>query len=176
MLVLTLTETAKLVPYISSSRKSVKLYLKVKRSPKNGTMHRLTDFFQTCLDLWASAEDDVRIAAFLSVRRVASSSDESLMDLALKARYSVRSTRSWSDSPSQNTYLTLVRACKTTSAHTLPSINLMKNTASELYTMDHAASYEHGFGYIRQLAILLRNGVKAKSKVGIKYHDHDHTH
>ena len=39
---------------------------------------------QTCLDLWSSGEDDVRIAAFLSVRRVAASSDESLMDLALK--------------------------------------------------------------------------------------------
>ncbi|KAJ3557486.1 hypothetical protein NM688_g1452 [Phlebia brevispora] len=69
MLVLALTETAKLIPYITSSRKAVKVYLK------------------TCLDLWSSGEDDVRIAAFLSVRKVASSSDESLMDLALKARF-----------------------------------------------------------------------------------------
>lgn len=41
----------------------------------------------------------------------------------------------------------------------------MKNTASELYTMNHATAYQHAFGYIRQLAILLRNGLKVKSKV-----------
>ena len=32
----------------------------------------------------------------------------------------------------------------------------MKNSASELYTIDHATAYQHAFGYIRQLAILLR--------------------
>ncbi|THG99120.1 hypothetical protein EW026_g3172 [Hermanssonia centrifuga] len=133
LLILALSETAKLVPYVTSSRKAMKVYLK------------------TCLDLWSSATDDVRIAAFLSVRRLISSTDESLMDLALK-----------------NTYLTLVRACKSTSAHTLPSINLMKNSASELYTIDHAIAYQHAFGYIRQLAILLRNSLKVKSKEAYK--------
>ncbi|PSS34248.1 hypothetical protein PHLCEN_2v1714 [Hermanssonia centrifuga] len=133
LLILALSETAKLVPYVTSSRKAMKVYLK------------------TCLDLWSSAADDVRIAAFLSVRRLISSTDESLMDLALK-----------------NTYLTLVRACKSTSAHTLPSINLMKNSASELYTIDHAIAYQHAFGYIRQLAILLRNSLKVKSKEAYK--------
>ena len=65
----------------------------------------------------------------------------------------------------QNTYLTLVRSCKSTSVHTLPSINLMKNSASELFCMDHSAAYQHAFGYIRQLAIHLRNSMKVKSKV-----------
>ena len=65
----------------------------------------------------------------------------------------------------QNTYLTLVRSSKSTSVHTLPSINLMKNSASELFCMDHGAAYQHAFGYIRQLAIHLRNSMKVKSKV-----------
>ncbi|KIP01520.1 hypothetical protein PHLGIDRAFT_96910 [Phlebiopsis gigantea 11061_1 CR5-6] len=133
LLVMALEETAKLVPYVTSSRKAVKVYLK------------------TCLDLWSSAEDDVRIAAFLSVRKLASSTDSSLLDMALK-----------------NTYLTLVRACKSTSAHSLPAINLMKNSASELYTIDHSNAYQHAFGYIRQLAILLRNSMKVKSKESYK--------
>ncbi|KAI0695318.1 Noc2-domain-containing protein [Cytidiella melzeri] len=133
MLILALTESAKLLPYVTSSRKSVKVYLK------------------TCLDLWSSSEDNVRIAAFLSVRQLASATDESLMDLALKS-----------------TYLTLVRACKSTSAHILPSINLMKNSASELYTISHAMAYQHAFGYVRQLAILLRNSLKVKSKESYK--------
>ena len=68
MLRLALSETAKLVPYITSSRKTVKLYLK------------------TCLDYWSSAEDSVRIAAFLSVRRLAAATDESIVDAVLKVR------------------------------------------------------------------------------------------
>ncbi|KAI0744746.1 Noc2-domain-containing protein [Earliella scabrosa] len=133
MLRLALSETAKLVPYITSNRKTVKLYLK------------------TGLDYWSSAEDSVRIAAFLSVRRLAAATDESILDSVLKS-----------------TYLTLVRSCKSTSAHTLPSINLMKNSASELFCADHAASYQHAFGYIRQLAIHLRNSMKTKTKEAYK--------
>lgn len=41
----------------------------------------------------------------------------------------------------------------------------MKNSASEIYVFDHATAYQHAFGYIRQLAILLRNSMKVKSKV-----------
>ncbi|KAI0830150.1 Noc2-domain-containing protein [Trametes gibbosa] len=133
MLRLAFTETAKLAPYVTGSRKTVKVYLK------------------TCLSYWSSAEDNVRISAFLSVRRLAGATDESVLDLVLK-----------------NTYLTLVRSCKSTSAHTLPTINLMKNSASELFCTDHAASYQHAFGYIRQLAIHLRNSLKTKTKEAYK--------
>ncbi|KAF8869507.1 Noc2p family-domain-containing protein [Gymnopilus junonius] len=117
---LALTESAKLVPYIISSRKSVKAYLK------------------KCLELWSSGSDSIRIAAFLSVRKLAA---------ILKS-----------------TYLTLVRSSKSTSAHTLPSINLMKNSASEVFYMDHATAYQHAFGYIRQLAIHLRNSMKSRPR------------
>ncbi|KAJ3557488.1 hypothetical protein NM688_g1451 [Phlebia brevispora] len=44
----------------------------------------------------------------------------------------------------------------------------MKNSASELYTMNHSAAYQHAFNYIRQLAILLRNSLKVKSKEAYK--------
>ena len=83
MLVLALTETAKLVPYVTGSRKSVKVYLKV-CGPLIAVAMVLKRSRQTCLDLWSSAEDSVRIAAFLSVRKLASATDSSLMDLALK--------------------------------------------------------------------------------------------
>lgn len=41
---------------------------------------------QKCLDLWSTGEDDVRIAAFLAVRRLASSTEGSVLDLVLKVR------------------------------------------------------------------------------------------
>lgn len=62
-------------------------------------------------------------------------------------------------------YLTLVRASKSTTAYTLPSINLMKNSSSDVFCLDHTMAYQHAFGYIRQLAIHLRNSMKIKTKV-----------
>ena len=87
---LALTESAKLVPYIISSRKSVKAYLKVslKRQVGNYCSEPLSLllFVQKCLDLWSSGSDSIRIAAFLSIRKLASSSDESILDSILKVR------------------------------------------------------------------------------------------
>ncbi|KAG2123423.1 Noc2-domain-containing protein [Suillus clintonianus] len=130
---LALTESAKILPYVVSSRKAVKTYLK------------------KCLELWSTGEDDIRIAAFLAIRRLASSTEDSIVDLVLKS-----------------TYLALVRACKSTSTYRLPSITLMKNSACELFCVDHGATYQHAFGYIRQLAILLRGGMKTKTKEAYK--------
>ena len=41
-------------------------------------------FAKACLDLWSSAEDGVRIAAFLAIRQLASAADASILDLVLK--------------------------------------------------------------------------------------------
>ncbi|KAF9048039.1 Noc2-domain-containing protein [Hymenopellis radicata] len=134
MMQLAITESAKIIPYVVSSRKTVKVYLK------------------KCLELWsADADDSTRIAAFLAVRKLASATDVSIMDNVLKG-----------------TYLTLVRSSKSTSAYTLPAINLMKNSASEIFSLDHTASYQLAFGYIRQLAIHLRNSMKIKTKEAYK--------
>lgn len=133
MIQLSLTEGAKILPYTITSRKSVKAYLK------------------RCLELWSTAEDSVRIAAFLAIRKLASSHDDTILDIVLKS-----------------TYLELVRSSKSTSVHKLPSINLMKNSASELFCMNHATAYQHAFGYIRQLAVHLRNSMKTKTKEAYK--------
>ncbi|KAG6907717.1 hypothetical protein DXG01_007630 [Tephrocybe rancida] len=130
LLQLAVTESAKLIPYIVSSRKAVKMYLK------------------KCLELWSSAQDSIRIAAFLAIRKLSSVTDESIMDNVLKG-----------------SYLALIRSSKSTNIHSLPSINLMKNSASEVFCMDHSTAYQHAFGYIRQLAIHLRNSMKVKTKV-----------
>lgn len=65
----------------------------------------------------------------------------------------------------RNIYLTFVRNCKGTNEHTLPSINLMRNLATQLYAIDLDLSYQQAFVYIRQLAIHLRNAMQLKNKV-----------
>ena len=85
MLRLALTESAKLVPYIISSRKTVKQYLK------------------TCLNLWSTTSDSVRVTAFLSVRKLASSPDESVMDVILKVSSAFLFLTLYSPSLSQRT-------------------------------------------------------------------------
>jgi Noc2p family len=41
----------------------------------------------------------------------------------------------------------------------------MKNSASEIFCLNHQAAYQHAFRFIRQLAIHLRNSMKLKTKV-----------
>ncbi|KDN47984.1 Noc2-domain-containing protein [Tilletiaria anomala UBC 951] len=105
------------------------------------------DYIKIMLDLWSSAADGVRVSSFLAVRKMAAAGDADMLDLCLKG-----------------TYHAFVRSTKLTTAHTLPSINLMKNSASQLFLLDLTASYQHAFGFIRQLAIHLRNCLQNKSK------------
>jgi len=112
-----------------------------------GSRKAVRQYIKMCLELWSSAEDKVRISVFLAMRKLASSADESIRDLVLKG-----------------TYTTLIRVSRSTSVHTMASINLMKNTAAEIYCLDHGSSYQHAFGYVRQLAIHLRNSMKVKTQ------------
>lgn len=122
------TESAKMVPFLMNNRRMSREYVKI------------------MLDLWATASDQVRVAAFLAVRKVAKAGDDAMLELCLRGAYQ-----------------SLVRSTKLTTVHTLPSINLMKNSATELYALDAAASYQAAFGFIRQLAIHLRNALKTRS-------------
>ncbi len=42
----------------------------------------------------------------------------------------------------------------------------MKNSASDVFCISHSIAYQHAFGFIRQLAIHLRNSMKLRTKVG----------
>ncbi|CED85350.1 Predicted protein involved in nuclear export of pre-ribosomes [Phaffia rhodozyma] len=103
------------------------------------------------LEQWSSASDSVRIASFLAIRKLVQNGDEGVREITFKGLY-----------------LTFLRSCKQTTVHTLPAINLMKNSASEIYNLDPATAYQHAFGYIRQLAVHLRNSIKVQSKDAYK--------
>jgi nucleolar complex protein 2 len=102
------------------------------------------------LENWTMARDDsVRLASFLALRKLAVCSDAAFSELVLKG-----------------TYLAFQQVAKTTNAYSLPSINLMKNTASTLYHLEtnQSQAYQIAFRYIRQLAITLRNSMKLQPK------------
>ena len=64
-------------------------------------------------------------------------------------------------------YAGFVRTSRQTSGYTMQGINLMKNSAGEVLGLDgmDKVGYSAGFGYIRQLAVHLRNSITNNSKV-----------
>jgi hypothetical protein len=117
--------------------------------------------------MWSSADDSVRIATIRAIHRLASAPDESILDLVLKVRARIQTDTGTSNPHNflKNTYQTLLKSSKNTTAHSLPSITFMKNSASEILCLNRQAAYQHAFRFIRQLAIHLRNSMKLKTKV-----------
>ncbi|KAL8779692.1 MAG: hypothetical protein Q9213_006817 [Squamulea squamosa] len=103
--------------------------------------------------IWSdtSTADTTRITAFLLIRRLAVVSDASIRTALLKT-----------------TYQGLVKGSRVTNPHTLPAINLMKNSAAELWGIDPDVGYTTGFVYIRQLAVHLRNSITKPTKDSYK--------
>lgn len=134
---LCVSESSRLLPYIVSSRPLIKAHLRL------------------VLSFWSStlASDELRLNAFLALRKVALCADRGVQELTLKGAY-----------------LALQAAAKANSSpYALPGLQMMKNTAAQLFaslenTQDLA--YTLGFSYIRALAITLRNTMKATSKTG----------
>ncbi|KAK4684424.1 nucleolar complex protein 2, partial [Tremellales sp. Uapishka_1] len=128
LLLVAVSESTKLLPWILGARKHLRAYLKV------------------LLELWATANDNVRIAAFLAVRKVFEGGDDAVKDMCLK-----------------NIYRALLPPLRLTTPHTLPSLNLMKNTAATLFQLAPQLSYQHAFTFIRMLAVHLRTVVRSST-------------
>nr|SVE75009.1 EOG090X02MG [Daphnia dolichocephala] len=97
--------------------------------------------------VWCSAEDTVRVLAFLSILRLARTMPGQLLEPIIKAMY-----------------LSYARNCKFTSPSTWPVINFMRRSLVELMALQEALTYKHAFLYIRQLAIHLRNAITSNKK------------
>lgn len=108
---------------------------------------------KTTVNIWSdsSSNEATRITAFLIIRRLAIIGDASLRESVLKT-----------------TYQGLVRGSRTTNTHTLVGINLMKNSAAELWGLDPNIGYTTGFTYIRQLAVHLRSSITQPTKDSYK--------
>lgn len=109
---------------------------------------------QVLLQIWSSSTDSLRLLAFLNMRTLMLASDVGMAEQVLKTLYK-----------------TLISACRKTNAHNLPSFNLMKNSASELFASLHQGGKEKNlaftvaFSFIRQIALHLRKSLKSSAKV-----------
>jgi nucleolar complex protein 2 len=113
----------------------------------------LKNIIKTIVDIWSdsSSTEATRITAFLVIRRLAVIGDPGLREAVLKT-----------------VYQGLIKGCRNTTVHTIQGINLMKNSAAELWGIDQAVGYTTGFTFIRQLAIHLRQSITNNSKESYK--------
>lgn len=96
------------------------------------------------VNFWAqpASSETTRITAFLVLRKLVVIGDKGIRETVLKA-----------------VYQGLVQGCRVTNHNTIPGINLMKNSAAELWGIDPSVGYTTAFTFIRQLAIHLRNSI-----------------
>ncbi|KAK3187144.1 Nucleolar Complex 2 protein [Lecanicillium sp. MT-2017a] len=96
------------------------------------------------VNFWAqpASSETTRITAFLVLRRLVVIGDKGIRESTLKA-----------------VYQGMVQGCRITNHNTIQGINLMKNSAAELWGIDASVGYTTAFTFIRQLAIHLRNSI-----------------
>lgn len=113
----------------------------------------LRELTKAVSSVWADSANTemTRLSAFLVLRRLLVISDAGIREAVLKQAYQG-----------------LVKGARNTTVHNIQGINLMKNTASELWGLDATVGYTTGFGFIRQLAVHLRTSITNKTKDSYK--------
>ncbi|KAI1342778.1 Noc2p family protein [Xylariaceae sp. FL0016] len=104
----------------------------------------LKHLIKAVVGFWSqsTSSDSTRITAFLVLRRLVVVGDKGIREAVLKA-----------------TYQGLIAGSRVTNVNTIQGINLMKNSAAELWGLDQSIGYTTAFTFIRQLAIHLRNSI-----------------
>ncbi|XP_053687958.1 nucleolar complex protein 2 homolog [Sabethes cyaneus] len=103
--------------------------------------------------IWSTSEEEsIRVLAFLCILKITCAQLRRFLSDVLK-----------------NMYLAYVKNSKFVSPNTLPGINFMRRSLTEMFTLDLTVSYQHVFLYIRQLAIHLRNAVILQKKDSFTY-------
>lgn len=113
----------------------------------------LKNIVKSVVDIWSesSSTEATRITAFLVLRRLTVIGDPGLREAVLKT-----------------VYQGLIKGSRNTTIHTIQGINLMKNSAAELWGIDQGVGYTTGFTFIRQLAIHLRSSITNNQKESYK--------
>lgn len=113
----------------------------------------LKQIIRSVATIWSdnSSDEATRITAFLILRRLLTIGDNGIRETVLKA-----------------TYEQLVKSSRNTTIHTIAGINLMKNSAAELWGLDQKIGYTTAFSYIRSAAMHLRTNITKPTKDSYK--------
>jgi nucleolar complex protein 2 len=114
------------------------------------------DVAKAVTEVWSTGSNTeaTRIAAFLVMRRLVVIGDAGIRENVLKA-----------------TYQALVKSSRNTTVHTISGVNLMKNSAAELWGLaggEGGVAYTSAFTFIRSLAMHLRNSITNNSNESYK--------
>lgn len=104
-------------------------------------------YLKLALQLFGSADAAPRVQAILLIRSMALRLPSPAIDMCFKG-----------------VYKTYVSNAKFVNAASVPHINFMAACVVELYGIDGAVAYRLAFGFVRQLALLMRQALTAKSK------------
>ena len=138
-LVASITEPSMVSALLKHIHGMVPYYAGLPKSSKN--------LIKTLINLWSThSEDSVRVLAFMAILRLA----RSVMSGDLKMLL---------ESTMKQMYMAYIRNAKFTSPNTWPMIHFMRRSMAEIFLLDPALAYRHGFIYIRQLTIHLRNAM-----------------
>ena len=107
-------------------------------------------FVKYLLSVWTGSDHNARIDAFLRLRQLALANQD-LRETVI-----------------QNLYISFVRHAKYVDQHTFPALRFMVNCVVEIIGLDPVTGFQHGFVYIRQLAIHLRNALNTKAALSAK--------
>ena len=144
-LLTTLSDPATLKVTLSSITPLLPYLLSFKKVLKN--------IVKSVVEIWSdsSSSEATRVTAFLVIRRLSIIGDPGLREAVFKT-----------------VYQGLIKGSRTTTIHTIQGINLMKNSAAELWGIDQSVGYTTGFTFIRQLAIQLRSSITNNQKESYK--------
>uniref|UniRef100_A0A2M3Z417 Putative nucleolar complex protein 2 n=1 Tax=Anopheles braziliensis TaxID=58242 RepID=A0A2M3Z417_9DIPT len=115
--------------------------------------HITKPILKRLIGIWGTAEEEtVRVLAFLCILKITHAQQTRYLSNVLKSMY-----------------LVYVKNSKFVSPNTLPNINFMRRSLTEMFLLNFNVSYQHMFLYIRQLAIHLRNAVILQKKDSYQY-------
>lgn len=116
------------------------------------------ELVKTVVSIWSepAQEESIRITAFLILQNLVKNGDSGIRDSVMRLAYQG-----------------LLKGCRNTNIHTISAINLMKNTAIDLWAPtngkdESSVSYSTAFVFIRSLALHIRKCIRNNANEAYK--------